>query len=114
MPATFTATLPATKSSKHNSFCYTPDEGRAGEGVLTIGTQKAITTYHVTELETGWDGRAFRLDVIRGGTDPDSEHYSVFVAANPQDRQCCCKGFSYKGHCKHVAAMETLLASGQI
>jgi hypothetical protein len=110
----FVTRLPATKSSKFNSLAWTPDPMRSNEGLLTVGTAKAITTYGVTEMETAWEGRAFKLDVIRGGTDPESEFYHVFAANNPQDRSCDCKGFTYKGHCKHVAAVEALLNSNQL
>jgi hypothetical protein len=112
----FTTQLPATKSSQFNSLAWTADPVRPREGLLTVGTAKAITTYAVTELETAWEGRAFKLEIVRGGTDPESEFYHVFVANNPQDRSCDCKGFVYgRGKpCKHVTAVEALLESNQI
>jgi hypothetical protein len=104
MSKPFVEALPATKSSKHNGIRWEPSE-RPGEGVLTVDTDRSRTVYHVREEQTAWEGRAFRLDIIRGGTDPESEHYHVFVANNPQDRSCDCKGFTYTGRCKHISAI---------
>lgn len=105
MSKPFIEKWPATKTSQHNGIRWEPAE-RAGEGVLTVEmTRRSITVYHVTELQTEWDGRAFHLDVIRGGTDPESEFYHVFAAKNGHDHRCDCKGFTYKGRCKHLSAI---------
>jgi hypothetical protein len=72
-----------------------------------VDTDRSRTVYHVREEQTAWEGRAFRLDVIRGGTDPESEFYHVFAGVNPADRSCDCKGFTYgRGKpCKHISAI---------
>lgn len=106
----YTEIIPATKTSANNGIRWTPSE-RPNEGEIIIDMGRTRAVYHLTEMQTAWEGRAFRLDIVRGGTDPESESYNVFAAANPQDRQCDCKGFSYgRGRpCKHIAAVEALL-----
>jgi hypothetical protein len=105
MSEPFVEILPATKSSKRNGIRWEPSD-RPGEGVLVVEMGRTSrTVYHVREEQTAWDGRAFRLDVIRGGTDSESEFYHVFIANNPQDRSCECRGFHFTGHCKHLSAV---------
>ncbi len=101
--------LPAQKSSPHNSITWTPAE-LPGEGTLVIDTKRARTLYGVREIQTAWEGRGFQLEVIRGGTDAESERYDVFVGHNSQDCHCDCKGFTYgRGRpCKHVLAVRAL------
>ncbi len=102
--------LPAQKSSPHNGLTWVIGEG-PGEGVLTVTTARAVSTYGVREIRTAWPGRAFRLDVIRGGTDPESESYDVFAADDPRGSHCDCKGFTYgRGRpCKHLLAVRALV-----
>lgn len=102
--------LPPQKSSGHNSLTWVVGEG-PGEGVLTVTTKRAVSTYGVREIETAWAGRAFRLDVLRGGTDPESESYDVFAAADGRTDHCDCKGFAYgRGKpCKHLLAVRALV-----
>jgi SWIM zinc finger len=115
MPATFTETLPATRSSKHSALNWTPatDDGPPA-GLLAIHTDRASATYEVTEFPTGWDGRGFHLAKLAGGTDAEGESYDVFCARNGQDRQCSCKGFAFgRGkNCKHIEALLALIANG--
>src|SRR5690348_10066874 len=101
--------LPAQKSSGHNALTWTPS--LPGEGTLVVDTARARTLYAVREIETAWAGRAFRLDVIRGGTDPESESYDLFAAADPRLDHCDCKGFSFgRGKkCKHLLSVRALL-----
>ena len=103
--------LPATKSSSHNSLTWTPNDEIPGEGVLVVDTVRSRTLYAVREFKTLWAGRAFKLDVIRGGTDPESERYDVLVARDGRGHLCDCKGFSYgRGKpCKHIAALAAVI-----
>lgn len=115
MPATLTELLPATKSSPHNALTWTPGDRGPGEGVLTVSTKRAVTTYGVVEFATTW-GRGFRLDVARGGTGGE-ERYDVLVceAGKGHDR-CDCAGFTYRPHqpCKHIAACHALIENGWV
>lgn len=104
---TYTAAIPAQKSSPANSITWKPG-GTPGTGLLAIHTSKASVAYTVEEFApgTGWHGRAFRLTKA-------SESYSVFCAVNGQDNRCDCAGFCYgRGKpCKHVLACQELIRS---
>lgn len=110
----FVEVLPATASSPHNGLAWEPS-GR-GEGALTVDTARARTLYLVREFVTPWAGRAFRLEVVRGGTDPESETYDVFAGRDPRADRCDCKGFVYgRGKpCKHVHAVRALVENGWV
>ena len=112
MNATFTELLPATKSSKHNSFNFTPAETGPG-GFLTIHTGKKSAEYLVVEFGTPWAGRAFHFAKVTTGTDPEAESYDVFVCVNGQNNSCQCKGFLFHGTtCKHIESAKSLWNEG--
>lgn len=110
---TFSEVLPATKSSRHSGIRWTPGE-HPGTGTLTIDTDRARVVYVCHEFPSPM-GRAFRLTkrCDSPGTDRMADAYDVLVA-NPQDRLCCCKGFSRFGHCKHTDAVLALLENGWV
>lgn len=111
---TYTEILPARKSSKRSAINYTPSGGEYEPiaGTLTIHTDRASADYLVTEFVPGWDGRAFTLEKIDGGTDAEQESYSLFCARNGQDRTCECKGFVRWGNCKHLDAVLACITNG--
>ncbi|MCE9561106.1 MAG: hypothetical protein K8U57_03530 [Planctomycetes bacterium] len=103
--ATYNDLLPATATEpKGAGFKWTPGI-LPGCGVLVIEQRRAVATYTVAELPTRWEGRAFQLSKIDGGTDNDETGYSVFICRAGQDHLCGCKGFSRWHSCKHVAAL---------
>ena len=82
-------------------------------GVLRIDTNRATAKYAVAEFPTPWPGRAFHLAKVTDGTDPAGESYAVFCSHHgPAGDSCDCKGFTYKGTCKHRDACRALLANG--
>src|SRR5688572_19819119 len=101
MPRTLITTLPATKTDRAPAIAWMPDADAtdcrtAGELDLTCGRVDAV--YRLEEFRTGgqgWDGRAFRLVKLEGGSDKESERYDVFVAAPSGHSLCDCKGFAY-------------------
>ena len=111
---TFTEVLPARKSSKKSAINWRPvtDDGFT-VGVLTIHTDRASVAYTVSEFSTGWAGRGLTFKKLTTGTDAESESYSVFCATDrPAADTCCCKGFTFKGTCKHADSARALLANG--
>lgn len=115
---TFTEVLPARKSSKHSALNWTPTADGAFSrvaGVVAIHTDRASASYAVSEFACDWPGRSFHLAKLATGTDPESEAYSVFCAARgPAADLCDCKGFTFKGTCKHADAVRALVANGWV
>ena len=54
---------------------------------VVIKSGRSSCTYAVTETPTDWDGRAFRLDKLEAGSDPESRTYSVFVCRKGQEHR---------------------------
>lgn len=111
---TFTEVLPAAPGVTPAAVRWTPG-CRAGTGLLAIQARRCPCEYLVAELPCGWDGRAVRMAKVEGspGSDAEAESYDVYVARNGQDRRCCCRGFERWGRtCKHIQALEALLANG--
>lgn len=106
MLPTFCDKLPATKSSKHNRILFIASDRQTG-GVLTLTTDRSADTYAVVESVSDWTGRAFILAKYEG-----EEVYSVFCTAGADPSRCDCIGHEHHGHCKHVAALERLIAEG--
>ncbi len=113
---TFTERLPERKSSKKSAVNWTPAADNAFSpkaGTLTIHTDRASVTYTVSEFPTDWAGRGIHLAKETTGTDPESESYSVFCArAGSRGDTCECKGFTFKGTCKHADAVRALVENG--
>src|SRR5262245_1846842 len=109
MSATFTDALPVTATSRYSAFTWCPYEetGRT-TGTLTIHTDRTDAVYAVAEFGTRWEGRAFALTKVEGGSDQESGNYDVFISARDRNADVCdCKGFAFgRGKpCKHVEAM---------
>ena len=83
-------------------------------GVLTIKSKRIYTSYRVTEFPTDWQGRGFHLGKVTEGSDKTEESYSCFVGRNGQDKMCECKGFTFAGHCKHLASLTALIVAGKL
>ena len=87
------------------------------EIVVVVSRNKTEScSYVVSETPTAWEGRAFHLAKGKGesGSDTENESYDVYCASNGQDKLCQCKGFTRHGHCKHEAALYTLMANGKL
>lgn len=87
-----------------------------GSGVVAIAAGRSTCRYAVVETPTDWNGRAFRLEKLDAGSDPESRSYSVFVCNNGRDHRCDCKGFEAgKGKpCRHVNALKALAATCRV
>lgn len=110
---TFTELLPARKSSKKSAIRWTPVAGDTQvAGVLVVDTDLASAAYTVSEFVTGWAGRGFLFAKLMPGTDKTEESYSVFCAPREEQDRCECKGWTFKGTCKHRDSARALLANG--
>jgi hypothetical protein len=115
--AVYTDRLPERKASKRSAITWEPFDADAGPaaGQLLIDTDRSRTAYLVSEFPTGWPGRGFHFKKLTAGTDPESESYSVFCSARgPAGDTCECKGFTFKGHCKHADAIRAMVGNGWI
>jgi hypothetical protein len=97
--------LAPTKSSKRIRIAFTASEELRG-GVLVISNDRTAEDYAVVEFDPDWRGRSFCLAKYNG-----PEAYSVFCGS-PEQTTCDCHGFQAHAHCKHVAALERLIAEG--
>ncbi len=83
-------------------------------GTVTTGTKRPPTHYYrVTELPVAdRDGRAFTLEKLDDGTDPEADAYTVFLATDSAASDSCeCRGFLRWGYCKHLDGVRLLLAN---
>lgn len=98
------ARKPKTRSMRYDALV----------GTLTLTVNgKPAGTYWVDRLEAPAGCVAVRLTkfvAFRKAGEPDS--YEVLVG--PAERQCCCKGFSAHGHCKHGDSLAALVARGDL
>lgn len=117
--ATLTDLLPADKAGR-KTVRWTPADGDVLLDGLPLAGTLAVegkrkgdeAEYLVTEFPTTW-GRGFQLQKVSGGTDAEAEGYSVLCSKDgPQADSCECRGSLRHGHCKHVAAVRTLIANG--
>jgi len=83
-------------------------------GTLTIRSGQRRAEYLVSEFAAGWPGRAFHLEKVRGGTDPEESGYAVFVGNAGAGSSCDCKGFARYQGCKHLAAITALVLANRI
>lgn len=103
MPS-FSELLAPTKSEKHGALTF---DG----SVLTITGKRSHCRYAVSEFAAD-GGRGFRLAKLDAGSDATEAGYSVLVCGGRS--QCECKGFVSTGRCRHLAALEVLVANDQI
>lgn len=113
MTASFTATLPARKSSKNGTAVRFTAGANAGTGLLLLGAGRTATEYLVVEFAAD-GGRGFRLAKVTPGTDAEADGYDVFACVKGGAPKCECRGAVRWGSCKHSDAVAELLASGQL
>ncbi len=109
--------LPVTKSEKAGALVWEPatDAENATTqlaGVLTLTGKRCHCKYAVEEFVSD-HGRAFMLFKLGAGSDKTEERYGCVVGAHGV-QMCECKGFAFSGSCKHLEAVKTLLAAGQL
>lgn len=112
MTATFTATLPARKSSKNGTAIKFTAGANAGTGLLVLGAGRTAAEYLVVEFAAD-GGRGFRLAKVTAGTDAEADGYDVFACGTFAPR-CECKGYLFTGACKHSDAVAMLIGDGQL
>jgi hypothetical protein len=112
MTATFTATLPARKSSKNGTAVRFTAGANPGTGLLLLGAGRTATEYLVVEFAAD-GGRGFRLAKVTEGTDAEADGYDVFACGTSAPK-CHCRGALRWNACKHSDAVAELLASGQL
>jgi hypothetical protein len=85
-----------------------------GVRTLVITQDGDRTFYDLKEIGVDF-GRGFRVDKCAEGTgsDRDSSGYDVHLDAQLGD-SCTCKGHTYKGKCKHVDSIKTLVNLGKL
>lgn len=75
-------------------------------GVIQIRDGNQTDKYFITSVVSEW-GPTFRLEKIGG-----SEVYEVIIDAGRGS--CECKGFGYRGKCRHISGIRALLSRGKI
>ena len=102
-------TLPATRTVPHAAVRWSPAENDYSPvcGLLVIENAKETAEFVVTEFPTGWRGRGFTLARVGGTT-----NYDVFCSADgPACDSCDCPAGTYRGACRHVVAVRTLIGN---
>lgn len=85
---------------------------RSGEWFLLAvcdGRHTEPTYYLARRIASDW-GTAFELE--KQDAQGTAETYRVCLAG--RDSTCDCKGHCYRGHCKHVLALQALAAHGRL
>lgn len=113
MTATFTATLPARKSSKNGTALRFTAGANAGTGLLVLGAGRTVAEYLVVEFAAD-GGRGFRLAKVTPGTDAEADGYDVFACGKTGNITCHCRGAIRWQSCKHGDAIRSLLGNGQL
>src|SRR5438105_2159845 len=85
--------LPRTAAKRPPARSFELIPGGEGSGLLVTTVGGLVTGYRCTEFPTPFDGRAFVLAKVFGGSDPACDTYHVFLSRNGQDEQCECRGF---------------------
>jgi hypothetical protein len=85
-----------------------------GARTLVITRDGDRVFYTLRELAVDF-GRGFRLDKCAEGTgsDPEGDSYDVHLD-EALGHSCTCKGWCYKGKCKHVDAAAALVRLGKL
>jgi hypothetical protein len=80
--------------------------------ILEIGA--ASCNYWLTPVPSEIGGQGWRLEKFWAshGTDTEAGEYHVLLAG--RQSSCECRGFLRHGHCKHLDALQALVASGQL
>jgi hypothetical protein len=103
---------------RNSSITFRPSTTSPG-GLLTIRGARYSAEYFVLPSPCGFAGRAFKLVKMAGHRgDTEQPFYNVMIADLDGDdhSDCDCAGHIYRpnqpGGCKHIAAMQAVLASG--
>ncbi len=80
-----------------------------GKLCLWLAIGDTIGSYTLTPLPSDF-GTAYRLG--KATADGCSEEYDVLLAG--RESSCTCKGNTFRGHCKHVEALQALIQSGKL
>ncbi len=76
--------------------------------VVSVGAE--TDGYHVAPLPSDF-GPAFRLAKLTGKKKDGEGQYDVSLHGTGQ---CCCKGFSFRGTCRHVRSLLMVWAAGTL
>lgn len=79
-----------------------------GIGVFFIRTNRGACFYTIHEIPCWIGGRGFEVHLLGLGT-----LYHVRVG-QPEDCSCECKGFLYRGYCRHVLGLRALIKKGKL
>lgn len=82
----------------------------SGKTILWLSQDGVLRAYVLTPLTSDF-GTAYRLAKADNG-DGHSEEYDVLL--HGRETSCTCPGHTYCGKCKHVSALEALIAAGKL
>lgn len=110
-----TTTPKPVKVDRHLRLVHHPKPGKPGRLLIFEGKKTIhIDDYLLIELEADWGKIAFRFEKT-ATTRPNAsieEPYNVLL--DGERSECDCKGHSRWQHCKHVEAIQMLIASGKL
>jgi hypothetical protein len=97
--------LPPTKTDRQG-ITFHPASRR-----LVIEGKRSSCVYVVREIVFDVPGRAFQLAKVdpEGGSDPESDSYTVTCGRLPKDTGCSCRGYIRWSHCRHLSACWSLI-----
>jgi hypothetical protein len=112
-----TARKPRQQKSKPRSVRLGTAPWGNNPGHVTITAGKLVTDYFLWPLASQLGGTAFRLEKFTTQRDQEKDepdHYDVLLAADGKHR-CECRGhLRWQTACKHIDALLTLRAKGQL
>lgn len=83
-----------------------------GKLCLWITAGKDTRAYVLQSIPTSW-GVAWQLGKADNG-DGSMENYCVLIDLEHHRHSCDCAGFCFRSKCKHVEALEALIAAGKL
>lgn len=73
------------------------------------------THYLLRQVDTQFGGIAFRVQKVTDQPAAERPEYDLHLGGAAPLRDCCtCPGFVYTGHCKHLSAVQVLIARGKL
>jgi hypothetical protein len=81
-----------------------------GVQLLVVSVGKETDGYHAAPLASDF-GPSFRLVKLTGKKKEGEGQYDVSLHGTGQ---CCCKGFSFRGTCRHTKSLYALWARGEL
>jgi hypothetical protein len=109
--ATLTATKTNRKPAKKPERSATLGTTTSGKTILWLSQDGVLRAYVLTPLASEIGGTAYRLGKADNG-DGQMDEYDVLL--HGKETSCTCPGHTIKGKCKHVSALEALLAAGKL